>query len=518
MTQKKESPAGAGQDGMTGSFNSSKVTENQRNMQGITNVFAGNNPADIDRSFASQQVSQPKAVATSDRILATEAIGSKNEDRNCITGSAKEYLNKRFPSHQEKKENTTGYGDTLGEFPVWHMPTDLQRVVNVVSRAYNSDPIAAWVSALAVAMASLGKSCKGHFANGKYDNWPTGWFVLVGSPATNKSPIINWFARYLRDEEREANKRYQAEKAKWKSTPKKERGEEPRHKSLIAENITDERLFQKCSENNGRLFWLGDEFDGLIGGLGMYSKNPSKAIANLKKMHSQDDVSDDTIGRGFTLIENPAVTILAATHPGMVVDLMRKFVSRGDGFFERFLFVEISEQVPILDDSSISPDVVSTWYTYVELMLHNQLANIYADKAAEEIRNVAKHDWDTQCFEITLMAKNSGDWLTARMAPIYKKAHYVLCRLAIVVARLRGEDTVTEDTMHYCVDVVNFFVKQQSAILSRFGERKADTLTKRDVAQWLVKNPQGRSKADIARFLYPDSDNPRQALNYILNG
>lgn len=517
MTQKKESPAGAGQDGMTGSFNSSKVTENQRNMQGITNVFAANNPADLDRSFASQQVSQPKAVATSDRILATEAIGSKNEDRDCITGSSQEFLNKRFSPHQEKKENTTSYGDTLGEFPVWHMPTDLQRVVDVVSKAYNADPIAAWVSALAVAMASLGKSCKGHFANGKYDNWPTGWFVLVGSPATCKSPIINWFARYLRQEEREAYRRYQAEEAKWKSTPKKERGEEPRHKSLLAENITDERLFQKCSENNGRLFWLGDEFDGLIGGLGMYSKNPSKAIANLKKMHSQDDVSDDTICRGFSLIENPAVTILAATHPGMVVDLMRKFVSRGDGFFERFLFVEISEQVPKLEEPDITPDVVSIWYTYVEMMLHNQLANIYADKAAEVLRNVVNKKWEKQCFDISLLAKESGDWLTARQAPIYKKAHYVLCRLAIVVARLRGEDTITEDTMRFCVDVANFFAKQQLAILSKFGERKADTLTKRDVAQWLVKNPQGHSKADIARFLYPDSDKPRQALNYLIN-
>jgi len=234
-------------------------------------------------------------------------------------------------------------------------------------------------------------------------------------------------------------------------------------------------------------------------------------------MHSQDDVSDDTICRGFSLIENPAVTILAATHPGMVVDLMRKFVSRGDGFFERFLFVEISEQVPKLEEPDITPDVVSIWYTYVEMMLHNQLANIYADKAAEVLRNEVKNKWEKQCFDISLLAKESGDWLTARQAPIYKKAHYVLCRLAIVVARLRGEDTVTEDTMRYCVDVANFFAKQQLAILSKFGERKADTLTKRDVAQWLVKNPQGHSKADIARFLYPDSDKPRQALNYLIN-
>lgn len=64
MATQKESPAGAGQ-GLTGSFNTGKVTENQRNMQVITNVFAGNNPADLDRSFASQQVSTPEPLPNS---------------------------------------------------------------------------------------------------------------------------------------------------------------------------------------------------------------------------------------------------------------------------------------------------------------------------------------------------------------------------------------------------------------------------------------------------------------------
>ena len=464
------------------------------------------NPKGLDVSFSSSSQNADNSFTTSDEAQQSEW------DR-----MADEFFADGEEGKQESTPTKKGLPDS---FPVWHMPAGLQRVVCVVSKAYNADPTAAWISLLAVAMASLGKSCKGHFGNGKYDNWPTGWFVLVGSPGTDKSPIINWFARYLRQEEREAYKRYQAELAQWKSksTPKKERGEEPKHRSLIAENVTDERLFQKCCENNGKLFWLGDEFDGLIGGLGMYSRNASQAIANMKKMYSQDDVSRDTMSRGPMLIENPALTILAATHPDMVVDLMRKFVSRGDGFFDRFLFVEINEQQPILEEPDISQDVVSTWYTYVEMMLHNKLSNIYEGEVAAEIRQTIKLNWYKQCYETGLLAKESGDWLTARRATLYKKAHYTLCRICVAVARLRSEDTITADTMRYCVEVTNFFIKQQSTILTKFGESKADTLTKRDVAQWLVKNLKGYSKADIGRFLYPSSDNPRQSLNYLING
>ena len=417
----------------------------------------------------------------------------------------------------ERQTSPTSRSNSDSEtFPVWHLPKDLQRVVNVVSSAYNADPVAAWVSMLAVAMASLGKSCRGYFGNGKYLNWPTGWFVLVGRPGTNKSPIIDWFARYLREEERNAYHRYCQELAQWRSLPKKQRGEEPKHRSLVAENITDERLFQKCCENNGKLFWLGGEFDGLLGGLGMYTKNAAPAIANLKKLYSQIDLSRDTMSRGPMLIENPAVNILASSHPGMIIDLMRKFVSRADGFFDRFTFVEINEQKPVLEEPDITPDVVSIWYTFVERLLHNELAEIRENEEAAEVRKQAKKGWDDQCFTIGGMA--DGDWLNERRAPLYKKAHYMVCRLAIVVARLRDEDVITAATMRYCVVLTDYFLRQQSLLLGRFGECKKIAITKRDVARWLVDNlGEHYSQAEIARFLYPDNKTAPQALNSLLN-
>lgn len=503
----KKSPALAGQEDLNGGLVfSGKVKDFQPNNQTI-----------CDGIFAATKRPLSTDITTHVPGFAEAINGTMSNDagQSQFDAMADEFFNDG--AAENDNASPISYSDS-GEFPVWHLPQDLQRVVNVVSSAYNADPVAAWVSMLGVAMACLGKSCRGYFGNGKYLNWPTGWFVLVGMPGTNKSPIIDWFTRYLREEERSAYHRYCQELAQWKSQPKKaRRGEEPKHKSLVAENITDERFFQKCCENNGKLFWLGDEFDGLLGGLGMYTKNAAPAIANLKKLYSQIDLSRDTMGHGPMLIENPAVNILASSHPGMIIDLMRKFVSRGDGFFDRFTFVEINEQKPVLEEPDITPDVVSIWYTVVERLLHNQLAEIRENEDAAKVRKQAKKNWDEQCFTICGLAKTSGDWLEARRAPLYKKAHYMVCRLAVVVARLRDEDVITADTMRYCVVLTNYFLKQQSQLLSRFGECKKPTITIKDVARWLVDNTDHK-KADIARFLYPESKEPRQSLNHHLKG
>ena len=253
----KKSPALAGQEELNGGLIfSGKVRDFQPNNQTI-----------CDGIFAATKRPLSTDITTHVPGFAEAINGTMGKDveQRQFDAMADVFFNDG--AAENDNASPTSYSDS-GEFPVWHLPQDLQRVVNVVSSAYNADPVAAWVSMLGVAMACLGKSCRGYFGNGKYLNWPTGWFVLVGMPGTNKSPIIDWFTRYLREEERSAYHRYCQELAQWKSQPKKaRRGEEPKHKSLVAENITDERLFQKCCDNNGKLFWLGDEFDGLLGGL-----------------------------------------------------------------------------------------------------------------------------------------------------------------------------------------------------------------------------------------------------------
>ena len=491
MTQKKESPAGAGQDGMTGSFNSSKVTENQRNMQGITDVFAGNNPADIDRSFTDEPLNEWD-------IMAEAYFNDVEADSS--------------------QDSPTGYGDTLDKFPFYYLPDELKTIVDVVCKNRNADPAGAWASLLAVAGASLGKTCLGHF--GSDTDWGALWWVLDGGPGTNKSPIVKFFISPLRRYEREAYDRYCADLEQWASIPKKDRGDEPRLKSLVADNITDERFFAKCCDNGGAIFWAVDEFDGLINGLGQYSKNGSPAEANLKTMYSQEDISRETVGGRPMLIPSPAVTILTTSQPDMIARIMRKYIDRGDGFFDRFLFVPMGTQSPTKEEPPIPDDVRRLWQSHVDRLLHNQIADIYEDDEARDVRIEAKHKWQVQCVTYEGLAAQNSDTLLYRVASLYPKGHYTLCRLAVVVARLRGESIITAATMRYCVALTEYLLHQQTKTLYNIVDaRIKPIITKKDVCRWLVENLEHEDgtrppKAEIARFMGIS----RQALNYLLNG
>lgn len=416
------------------------------------------------------------------------------------------------------KGSPTSCGDTRNTFPTDHLPDELKAVVDAVCKNRNADPAGAWASLLAVSGASLGKSCLGHF--GSDTDWGALWWVLDGGPGTNKSPIVSFFVNPLRRYERDAHDRYCADYEQWASIPKKDRGDAPRLKSLIADNITDERFFAKCYDNGGAIFWAVDEFDGLVNGLGQYSKNGSTAEANLKTMYTQEDVSRETVSGRPMLITSPAVTILTTTQPDMLARIMRKYIDRGDGFFDRFLFIPMGTQPPTKDEPPIPDDIRQLWQSYVDKLLHNQLAHIYENDEARDVRLEARHKWQVQCVTHEGLAAQNDDTLLYRAASLYPKAHYTLCRLAVVVARLRDEDTITATTMRYCVAVAEYLLHQQIKTLYSIAEaHRKPTITKKDVCRWLVENLEREDgtrppKAEIARFMGMS----RQALNYLLNG
>ena len=416
------------------------------------------------------------------------------------------------------KGSPTSYGDTWNTFPTDHLPDKLKAVVDAVCKNRTAAPAGAWASLLAVSGASLGKSCLGHF--GSDTDWGALWWVLDGGPGTNKSPIVKFFINPLRQYEREAYDRYCADLEQWASVPKKDRGDEPRLKSLVADGITDEKFFMKCCDNGGAIFWAVDEFDGLINSLGQYSKNGSTAEANLKTMYTQEDVSRETISGRPMLIPSPAVTILTTTQPDMLARIMRKYIDRGDGFFDRFLFVPMGTQPPTKDEPPIPDDARRLWLSYVDRLLHNQLAHIYENDEARDVRLEARHKWQVQCVTHEGLAAQNDDTLLYRVASLYPKAHYTLCRLAVVVARLRDEDTITAATMRYCVALAEYLLHQQIKTLYSIAEaHRKPTITKKDVCRWLVENLEREGgtrppKTEIARFMGMS----RQALNYLLNG
>jgi len=496
--KEQKSPAsGAGQNLCASEdiCNDAKVVQNvdthKESVKKATEIFASTKPRAIGVPLG-----MPR------RVLINQPTATKDEKQEMERGKA----------------STTNYSNMPNTFPTDHLPDELKTIVDAVCRNRNADPAGAWASLLAVSGASLGKSCIGHF--GSDTDWGALWWVLNGGPGTNKSPIVKFFIHPLRQYERDAYDRYCADLEQWASVPKKDRGDEPRLKSLIADGITDEKFFMKCCDNGGAIFWAVDEFDGLINSFGQYSKNGSTAEANLKTMYTQEDVSRETVSGRPMLIPSPAVTILTTTQPDMLARIMRKYIDRGDGFYDRFLFVPMGTQPPTKDEPPITDNARRLWLSYVDRLLHNQLAHIYEDEAARAVRLEARHKWQVQCVTHEGLAAQNNDTLLYRVASLYPKAHYTICRLAVVVARLRDEDTITAATMRYCVALTEYLLHQQIKTLYSIAEaHRKPSITKKDVCRWLVENLEREDgtrppKAEIARFMGIS----RQNLNYLLNG
>lgn len=506
MATQQKSPARAGQ-GLAGDYFSGKDTE-----------FQPTNQTFFDGIFEPTKKDKSGVISThlpgfAEAMRGTTSTMTQQRQWDAMADDF-------FNDGEAESDNAspTGYGDMQNTFPSYHLPDELKAIVGAVCKNRNADPAGAWASLLAVAGASLGKTCLGHF--GSDTDWGALWWVLDGGPGTNKSPIVKFFISPLRRYEREAYDRYCADLEQWASIPKKDRGDEPRLKSLVADNITDERFFAKCCDNGGAIFWAVDEFDGLINGLGQYSKNGSPAEANLKTMYSQEDISRETVGGRPMLIPSPAVTILSTTQPDMLARIMRKYIDRGDGFFDRFLFVPMRTQPPTKEEPPIPDDIRRLWQSYVDRLLHNQLADIYEDDEARAVRLEARHKWQVQCVTHEGLAVQNSDTLFNRVASLYPKGHYTLCRLAVVVARLRDESTITAATMRYCVALTEYLLhKQINTLFDIVEAHRKPTITKKDVCRWLVDNLEREDgtrppKAEIARFMGMS----RQALNYLLNG
>ena len=454
MTQKKVSPAGAGQN----LYTSEGVTNNAKIVQNIDTHKESGGKVPLG------------AIGMPPRVLINQPRGAKDEVQQA----------------ERSKGSTTSYSDMPNTFPTDHLPDDRKIMVDAVCKNRNADPAGAWASLLAVSGASLGKSCLGHF--GSDTDWGALWWVLNGfSGSAQKSPTVSFFVSPLRQYERDAYDRYCADLEQWANVPKKDRGDEPRLKSLIADGITDEKFFMKCCDNGGAIFWMVDELDGLVCGLGQYKKSGGTAEAILKTMFTQLDVSRETISGRPMLIQSPAVTILTTTQPDMVARLMRKYIDQGDGFFDRFLFVPMGTQPPTKNEPPIPEDARRLWQSYVDRLLHNQLAHIYEDEAARAVRLEARYKWQVQCVMHEGLAAQNDDTPLYRVASLYPKAHYTLCRLAVVVARLRDEETITAATMRYCVTLTEYLLHQQIRpfTASQRHTESPQSLKKMFVGGWL---------------------------------
>ena len=418
-------------------------------------------------------------------------------------------------SQPEPKENKWKPGgdakapaDDLKEFPTWGLPNDVQRIIKDVADGYQCDPSIVTAAIFSAAGTALGKSVVGISDN--YRNYPALWFVIVGKASRGKSKPVEWIYRPLMDYDLAGYKQYKAERIQWESLPRELRGDAPRSHTKIAGNITDEKLLYKLADNDGALCWFHDEFATLLGGMGKYASGGAGMIVGcLLSIFSGGRFSKESVSGEPFMIDEPALNIISTTQPAELKRLMKPYLQ--NGFFERFLFVNVDDMVPDYKPVIIPEITKQTWTEYLDQLLRNDVTELREHGAAYGIHVAAMNRWREE--ERNMMGFDSGDLFEDVSCSLLEKANYHLCRLSIIAARLNGESIITAPVMQYSVDCVDYLLNGQKGALGNIlhGDKRgeptlADTIRqlqrlKPDLNQSALARAIGTSQQYIGKVL-----------------
>lgn len=398
--------------------------------------------------------------------------------------------------------------DDLKEFPVWGLPEDLQQVIKDVADGYQCDPSIVTAAIFSAAGTALGKSVVGISDN--YCNYPANWFVIVGKASSGKSAPVEWVYKPLMEYEINEHNRYKAERMQWESLPKETRGEAPRLHSRIAGNITDEKLLYKLADNKGALCWKHDEFATLLGGMGKYSNGGAGMIVgNLLTIFSGGNFSKESVSGDSLMIESPALNIISTTQPSVLKKLMAPYLQ--NGFFERFLYINIAGKVPEYKPVIITDDVRRIWTEHIDRLLRNDVRELVEHPAAHDIHVKAMNRWRNE--ERLLMECDDGDLFEDVCCSLLEKANYHLCRLSIIAARLNGDRIISATIMNYSVDCVDYLLNGQKAALLKVLQEDKRNRPKIADAVRVVIDHYGLSQRGFADYVGTSQQNINKMMN-----
>ncbi len=376
--------------------------------------------------------------------------------------------------------------EDLKKFPLWGLPQELQDVIIDVAKGYKCSPTIPAVAMLATAAGAIGKGAQSTIDN--HHNYPAIWPVIIGTPSTSKSGPSSFFTDPLDEADEQVEKTYNSELANWIDGGRK--GQEPKLHQRVIGVSTDENLLKILADNNGTGFLKLDEFATMAGSWGRYSKNGNGLILGiLESIFSQQNTKVSTIARGTATIKKPVLSIFATSNPTNFQRIFRSFLADNGGIFERFLHVFVSKVKgeEKRKRHNISEQSRQVWREYIDRLLHLPPGGLVLKEVlgAADWRIKAEDYWQ-QCGEIA--EECEPNQLGEIQGSLYCKASYTLYRMCLIVAVLRGEDTINALTMRYSAEVTQFFLNNQIAAAFMLLQPEDNAPNKTETIRYLLQH------------------------------
>jgi hypothetical protein len=265
-----------------------------------------------------------------------------------------ETMNNEHPPVPIKSENSERYldltkisnaGERSVELDVWALPDFMRDYLEIASKHTDAEfgaLLTAWLPAIAV---NIGNRVwiRG---NGKHQFCHI-WSMLVGpSTVTRKSTCMRLAARTL---------------LPYQEKLRKLDNEEREIKQLVLHNVTNSKLVSLLAKNANRQLEFHElasllKNSGLKFNAGM-KENLTAFYDGDSKIHANQDRTE--------FIENPALSIIAASTPGWVYQGFDNSAEQASGFLQRFIYCVIAPKGKDFDsDPEFSPPPMDDLHAY----------------------------------------------------------------------------------------------------------------------------------------------------------
>lgn len=391
------------------------------------------------------------------------------------------------------------------ELPTWGLPTELQNVVDEVTKGFQCSRDYAVASMMVATSTMLGKRVSCGF--GSYSNFPSLWIAIVGRTASGKTAPLSFFFKPIELMEREAFANYRMELQEWEQTDPKVRGEKPEFHHLLINNPSDESVLRELAVNEN-ICWKTDELRTMFDSWGKYSKNGGGTIiGNLLSIFNNVDVNITRVTSEPIYIPEPNLNIIGGIQPPVLKRVMGNRGFADDGLFQRFLFVfPEATDIPQFADNAISDQARQQWNMTIERLAH--------------IGNLQLHEIDTaRQMHVDYINQLRGECNEhyreiEAMTSLLQKLEIHLCRWSIAVAVLSGQQEITAEVMQYSIECMEYFKRcgEKAYCLIANEESQPQELTRGDIfmllQKWYGKNEPINQSA-LARALHVS----QQAIN-----
>lgn len=392
------------------------------------------------------------------------------------------------------------------------------------------------------------------------------YIVLVGSPASRKSPAISLIGKDLQEIQNYKNFCYRLKLNKYKNELKKyniaskkgvysEEPEKPIRERLIINDFTVEKISELLQQNPSGLLIEADELSGLIKGFNQYKSggNDREFFLSMfdNKSYSVDRKSlDDAL-----IINNPFLSILGGIQPEKLKNLLNEAKDPNDGFIERLLFIypEITRKLEFPENVisyELKERIRNLFYRLDDVRYWDDVKNTpitikLSDKANElnknfyvELEQLVSDNIYPQSFEGVLIKMQK---ITAKLAlnlHLIKKFGY-----DDTLKPCKGTDTtkgksiqellkdfdcinygcntyiIDEETMQMAIELAKFFIANTLKVHCEILREKSFKGSILHLVKWLNSNKTNDNKVtvrDIAQVkTFGDTSKIRKSLALI---